>query len=272
MTRAVYKPRSAWGARPPKSGPGLLTPSRVKGVAIHWPGSGETDSFDSDGEIAAALRGWQAFHMDSRGWSDIAYSVAVSQDGDVWTLRGLREQSGANGCNETNEAYVAILLILIAGEQPSEAMKASVRDVVADVRTIYGNDAAEIKPHSVVRRVCETGGTDCPGPAATAAIVRGDFEPWAQPERNPLSDLTAADAALIGKAVSDALTPRLDQIEQKYTVADNNYDSQRAAWTSVGDAYAAHLIAGGAPIPAARLGEIRNQLWSYYRDLWTDKS
>lgn len=278
MTRATYKPRSAWGARPAKTGPGLLTPSRVRGVALHWPGSGETDSFDSDSEVAAALRGWQAFHMDGRGWSDIAYQVAVSQDGDVWTLRGLREQSGANGCNEANEAYVAILLILVAGEEPSAAMKASVRDVVADVRTIYGNDAAEIKPHSVVRRVCESGGTDCPGPAATAAIVRGDFEPWAQPpapnppKEHPLSDLTAAEAAMIGKAVSDALTPRLDAIEQKYTVADNNYDSQRAAWTSVGDAYAAHLIAGGPVLPAARLDEIRNQLWSYYRALWTEKS
>mgnify|MGYP000871623986 CR=1 FL=1 len=269
----TFHDRDDWGAAPAKSGPGLLTPSRVKGVVIHWPGSSETDSFDNDAEVAAALRGWQAFHQKTRGWSDIAYQRAFSQDGDVWELRGLRTQSGANGNNELNETYGAFLLILVAGEEPSAAMKASVRASIAEFRRIYGDDAALIKPHSAVR----PGGTDCPGPKARAAIARGDFEPWAeQPdtpdtEVHPLSDLTAADAALIGKAVADALSPRLDTVEQKYTVADNNYDSQRAAWTSVGDAYAAHLIAGGDPIPAARLDDIRNAVWSYYRPLWTPK-
>lgn len=92
------------------------------------------------------------------------------------------------------------------------------------------------------------------------------------PEGHPLSELTPAEAALIGKAVGDVLSPTLDRIEQKYTVADNNYDSQRAAWTSVGDAYAAHLIAGGDPIPADRLNSIRDAVWSYYRPLWTPQS
>ena len=96
MTHATYRPRSDWNARPPNGGPGPLTPSRVKGAVIHWPGSGETDSFDNDAEIASALRGWQNFHMDVRGWSDIAYQVAFSQDGDVWNLRGMATQSGAN--------------------------------------------------------------------------------------------------------------------------------------------------------------------------------
>lgn len=269
MTYATYKPRSAWGARAPKTGPGELTPGRVRGAAIHWPGSGETDSFDSDAEVASALRGWQAFHMNDRGWSDIAYQVAVSQDGDVWTLRGLHEQSGANGCHEANESYVAILLILVAGEQPSAAMKASVRNVIRDIRSFYGDDAAEIKPHSVVRRVCASGGTDCPGPAATAAIVRGDFEPWAEqpptPEGNPLSGITAAE---IGNAVAAALTPKLDAIEQKYTVADNTFDSQRAAYEAVAQALAAHILAGGAPVPPETLNAAKDAAWSFLRPLW----
>jgi hypothetical protein len=35
-----YLPRSAWNARPARSGPGPLTVSRVEGVVIHWPGMG----------------------------------------------------------------------------------------------------------------------------------------------------------------------------------------------------------------------------------------
>lgn len=262
-----YLPRSAWNAAPAKAGPGPLTPSRVRGVVVHWPGSSETDSFDSRAEVAAALRGWQRYHQEERDWSDIAYQVAVDQAGRAWTLRGWRTQSGANGNNDLNETYGALLLVLVAGEEPSEAMKRTVRAVVADFRSIYGTDADEIRPHSAVR----PDGTDCPGPAAREAIVRGEFDPRngdpepEPPEEDPLSGITAAE---IGKAVADALSPRLDAIEQKYTVADNAFDSQAAAWTAVGQAYAAHLLAGGAPLPAAKLTETKDQVWSFLRPLW----
>lgn len=167
-----YLPRSAWNARPPNGGPGSLTVSRVKGAVIHWPGTSSKTPIHSKEAVASALRGWQNYHMDNRGWSDIAYQVAVDQTGRAWTLRGLRTQSGANGNAELNEDYGAILLVLIAGEQPSAAMKATVRGVVSDFRKIYPKGTA-IRPHSAVR----PDGTDCPGPAARAAIASGDFNP-----------------------------------------------------------------------------------------------
>ncbi len=173
-----YLPCSAWNARPPNGGPGALTPSRVKGAVIHWPGSSDKDGIHTKAEVASALRGWQNYHMDDKGWSDIAYQVAVDQAGNAWLLRGLRTQSGANGNNELNEAYGAILLVLVAGEEPSTAMKATTRAVIADLRNIYGADADEIRPHSAVRPA----GTTCPGPAARAAIARGDFTPGAHQE------------------------------------------------------------------------------------------
>ena len=167
-----YLPRSAWNARPPRSGPGSLTVSRVEGAVIHWPGTGSTSVIHSRTAVASALRGWQNYHMDSRGWSDIAYQVAVDQAGRAWTLRGLRTQSGANGNNDLNERYGAILLVLVTGEQPTAAMKATTRGVIADFRRIFTRGTA-IRPHSAVR----PGGTDCPGPAARAAIARGEFTP-----------------------------------------------------------------------------------------------
>ena len=167
-----YLPRSAWGARPAEAGPGSLTVSRVIGAVIHWPGTSSRTPITSQAAVASALRGWQAYHMDTKGWSDIAYQVAVDQAGRAWTLRGLRTQSGANGNNELNEEYGAILLVLIAGEQPSAAMKATVRGVIADFRKIYPKGTL-IVPHSKVRPA----GTDCPGDMARAAIARGDFSP-----------------------------------------------------------------------------------------------
>lgn len=173
--------RIAWGARPARSGPGALTVSRVKGIAVHWPAmSKPLRGFDA---VSAALRSWQAFHMDTRGWSDIAYQVAVDQDGNRYELRGLRTQSGANGDNEANEDYGALLLILAPGEQPTDAMVTEVRNVVRDFRAIFPNGTA-IKGHGQVRPEP----TACPGPAAQAAINAGEFEP-VKPEPKPPTPL-----------------------------------------------------------------------------------
>ena len=218
-----YLPRSAWKARPPNGGPGSLTVSRVIGAVIHWPGTSSRTPITSQAAVASALRGWQAYHMDTKGWSDIAYQVAVDQAGRAWTLRGLRTQSGANGNNELNEEYGAILLVLIAGEQPSAAMKATVRGVVADFRRIYPKGVA-IRPHSAVR----PDGTDCPGDAARAAIARGDFTPTTTPE----DDMSAADVAAIN-AHTDAVFQQWFSTEgtegKRYSALQNSINTANKA-------------------------------------------
>ena len=221
-----YLSRAAWGARPPKPGPGDLTPSRVDGMAVHWPGmDGPVHSYAG---VAAALRGWQAFHMDDRGWSDIAYQVAVDQAGRAWTLRGLRTQSGANGDQDVNERYGAILLILAPGEQPTGAMADTVCDVVADFRQLYPGGTA-ILPHSAVR----PDQTDCPGPAATAAIAAGDFNP---------------DGPTQGD--DDMWNPeQAEKIEKRYTIAHQLWLSQTYAERAVSDALAVKLL-NGDPVPS----------------------
>jgi hypothetical protein len=88
------------------------------------------------------------------------------------------------------------------------------------------------------------------------------------PEGNPLSALTPADAALIGKAVADALTPKLDAIEQKYTIADNNFDSQRAAYEAVAQAEAARILNGSPPSSGELLAKTQSAVWAYLRPLW----
>jgi hypothetical protein len=93
--------------------------------------------------------------------------------------------------------------------------------------------------------------------------------PATHEEENPLSGLTDADAAKIGGAVADALVPKLDKIEQKYTVADNNYDSQRAAYEAVAQAEAARILAGNAPSSPDLLNKAKDAVWSFLRSLWS---
>lgn len=218
-----YLPRSAWGARDPKPGPGPLDPARVEGVAFHWPGTTSSTPITSLAAVASALRGWQAYHMDDRGWSDIAYQVAVDQAGRAWTLRGLRTQSGANGNTDVNERYGAILLVLVQGEQPSEAMKATARAVVADFRRLYPKGIKAVG-HKDVRPE----GTDCPGPAAYAALQRGEFNPTTPPKEDDVPWTEAQLRAMMQAEIEEymkrfwtaptgtgtALRAQLDRIEK----------------------------------------------------------
>lgn len=166
-----YLPRSAWDARPPTPGPGRLNPAQVRGVAFHWPGA-TTRRPISKAAVPRALRSWQDYHMTGRGWSDIAYQIAVDQWGRAWTLRGLETQSGANGDRFVNERYCAVLLVLVTGERPSSAMLTTARAVVADARELYPN-ARRLVGHRQIRPEP----TSCPGPAVMAALRAGQLDP-----------------------------------------------------------------------------------------------
>lgn len=170
MTRPKFYSREEWGAREPEPGPGFLTPSRVEGIALHWPGT--PSRILTTYGVKRALRGWQAYHMDTQGWSDIAYQAAVDQRGNRYRLRGLRRQSGANGDTDVNERFGALLLVLAIGETPSGEMVRAVRRTVADFRDLYPG-ATRIVPHSAIRPEA----TACPGDITRSLIARGTFNP-----------------------------------------------------------------------------------------------
>jgi hypothetical protein len=169
--------RSEWGARPPKPGPGLLFGATVQSIALHWPAM--TRPLTTVADVMAALRAWQAFHMDDKGWSDIAYQEAYDNAGNTYILRGLDTQSGANGDEDGNEENGALLLILAPGEQPSPAMMKAVRGGVARHRALFRNSRG-VKGHADVRPEP----TACPGPIVLALIRTGAFEP--SPVRAPI--------------------------------------------------------------------------------------
>lgn len=191
----TYFDRHSWGARPANGGPGALDPAQVVGVALHHPGL--TKPLRGVAAVKAALRGWQDFHMDDRGWSDIAYQEAVDQDGNVYALRGLRTQSGANGDQDVNERFGALLLIVGPGEAPTPAMIASVRVRVARFQDLYPRGTrvvghADIRPEP----------TECPGTLVRSLIRRGAFKP-ATPNRVMLAHGHLAKAIDLLDAVPD---------------------------------------------------------------------
>lgn len=162
--------RADWRARPARPGPGSLDAREVVGIALHWPAmSGRLDTVP---EVMGALRSWQAYHMDTQGWSDIAYQEAIDQAGHVYRLRGLSTQSAANGTEDLNQQYGALLLVVGPGEEPSEAMIRAVRRRIARHRDLFPR-SRRIVGHGEIR----PGGTTCPGPQVQRLISRGILNP-----------------------------------------------------------------------------------------------
>lgn len=189
--------RAQWGARPARPGPGPLYGADVIGMVVHWPAM--TAPIRGVAAVMRALRSWQAYHMDDRGWSDIAYQVAVDQDGNRYLLRGLDTQSAANGDTDVNDEYGAILLVLAPGEQPSPAMVAEVRRVMVDHRRLFPRSTL-ILGHSQVRPEP----TQCPGPVVLDHIALGAFEPV--PPRPPIRRTLRKVTIAVKQATADGYT------------------------------------------------------------------
>lgn len=81
---AHYGGPSPWG-----SGVDRSSPAAFQATADH-------------NRCASIWRAWQAFHMDSRGWCDIAYSSGVCPHGIRYEGRGPGKRTGAQGTNDGN--------------------------------------------------------------------------------------------------------------------------------------------------------------------------
>lgn len=92
------------GLRAPRSTT-VLNPTY--GSTSHWNGTKAGVGW-AHSQCASRVRATQAFHMDSRGWVDIAYNFLVCPHGHVFEGRGLRRRSAANGTNHANGVAYAI--------------------------------------------------------------------------------------------------------------------------------------------------------------------
>lgn len=159
--------RAEWGGAAPLDRY-LLDRKDVEGVALHWPAISRPL-----GNVEAckrALRSFQHYHMVDRGWSDIAYQIAVDQDGNSYGLRGLRYRSAANGDTATNLRFGAFLLLVATGEHPTPEMVATVRARCAAHRRLFPA-STRIVGHDDIRPEP----TACPGPLVGALIDAGKF-------------------------------------------------------------------------------------------------
>lgn len=146
--------RRGWGARKPK-GRTYQDPRSVKELFIHYSESpGGQTAFPVQ---RRAVQQIQDFHMDVRGWDDVAYSYLVvnSSRPRVFTGRGARVVPAAQLNHNTNT--VAVCVVMRENERLTWQTKLQLRRLVWHLRKKVIRRNVPVRPHSAVTE------TSCPG-------------------------------------------------------------------------------------------------------------
>jgi hypothetical protein len=80
------------------------------------------------------MRSIQNYHMDTQGWSDIAYNLAVCEHGYIFEGRGKGKGSGANGTSDANHNYPSVCALVGENDPQPSALDNGIADAVAKLR------------------------------------------------------------------------------------------------------------------------------------------
>jgi hypothetical protein len=169
----TFVTRAQWGARAPRSSTRIS--STVKGVGLHY--EGPTMGSFAHTSCASKVRAIQNFHMDSRGWEDIAYNFLVCPHGYVFEGRGLGKRSAANGTNTGNAYYYAICGLHGVGDPFTDEAKLGFLACIAMCRRAGAGN--EVRPHRWFKA------TACPGDPVNNWINAGLPAPGPVPTPTP---------------------------------------------------------------------------------------
>jgi hypothetical protein len=130
---------------------------------LHWGGGGPYHSA-TRAEAASLLRKWQAFHIDSRGWRDIAYNYASSaaEDTVAHRLRG----ENPNGAHTNSALWGPITRAFVFYTGPKGPDRPSDNQLRSFAR-LWASDPLPVTGHGLL----DGQSTQCPGPWLKAWIA-----------------------------------------------------------------------------------------------------
>jgi len=157
--------RGKWGARPPRAITELPWP-QVDALAIHYSAAAS----DENPDYAARVRGIQDFHIDGRGWNDIAYNWLVSRTGVIFEGRGWGVMSAATLGHNSHTYAVCFLGADKPGRDDATAKgRKAIAEVLLEASRLSGKRLGLAHVQHGQHRTLAVGGhrdftsTDCPG-------------------------------------------------------------------------------------------------------------
>lgn len=167
-----YFSRSEWTSNPKEAVVLADNPERIQTeIYIHYPGQGSDIGDAPKSSTKNRINGYYRSHVSGE-YSDIAYNLAVDQGGNIWELRGIDRQSGANGGTTTNRRGQAILVLVGNDEIPTDNCIAGIRKAVSMIRDMH-SEAKDILGHQESFEAS----TECPGVHLMALVDAGALDP-----------------------------------------------------------------------------------------------
>lgn len=119
----------------------------------------DSDEQDDHERCAGRVRGAQNYHMDEKGWADIAYNWLVCKHGYVFVGRGWGVRSAAQGTDDGNDQFHAVCFLGNDTDNRSDVTKhgryALLQLLARNIERVPTAD--EIRPHNYFHD------TPCPG-------------------------------------------------------------------------------------------------------------
>ena len=153
--------REGWGADPADFA--RMHPHTVDRLTVHHAGSVAGDPGPS------RYRLWQDWHMEGRGWPDIAYHVIVGKDGTVYEGRDPTFEGDTGTTYDTTGHFLVVLEGNFEVEKPSDAQFESLAAVLAWASGHYGAGPETIGDHG------DYAATLCPGRYLEERIESGEL-------------------------------------------------------------------------------------------------
>ena len=134
---------------------------------MHYSGM-DSDEQANHARCAGRVLGIQRYHMEEKGWLDIAYSHVVCRHGFVFVGRGYGIRTAANGTTAANDHYFAVCFL--GDDTPGRAdvtrqARHALGELIRDYQRRYPR-ALHVRPHSAFTS------TLCPGRELSAWIDR----------------------------------------------------------------------------------------------------
>jgi hypothetical protein len=175
LVTGVLLPRSTWTSHGPIRPLTPIDPAQLRGLSVHWPGSpGRWGASPALQESCRRLEDERRQHTSpsasdpSKPWNDLAYSCAVDLAGRAFEGRGIAWRPAANGDAAVNQRWLAVTVLMGAGDPVTPAAVDGVRTVRDAVLARYPH-AVEVVGHRDLHP------TECPGPRLYDLIRAGAF-------------------------------------------------------------------------------------------------
>ena len=144
--------RSSWTNRQPKAS--LL---RAHSGAMEWLTIHHAGNQDNPPTGPPRWRSWQAFHMDTRGWGDLAYHYIIGIDGTVSEGRDVTYRGDTGTKYNPDRLFLVVLEGNFEKQDPTAAQLESLRLLLAWASPEFGIPLSTIGGHR------DYAATACPG-------------------------------------------------------------------------------------------------------------